>query len=302
MHDIAGGPRARPFGGNWVTRMFRLIILPALALALSGCASMMNSATERLADNLSAGVMQQDDLQTVHDGGPAYLLMIDGLINGDPDNEALLRAGARLYSAYASAFVQDSERARRLAGRARDYGERAVCARGMAICGADEGEFDAFKVALAQTGEDDVPALYDYAAAWAGWVEVSRSDWNAIADLPKITAAMERVLALNESYEDGAAHLYLGVLDTLRPAALGGEPEQGRAHFERADELAGGRNLMVKVLYARNYARLVFDRELHDRLLRAVLAADPQQGDYTLINTLAQEQARQLLASADEYF
>lgn len=282
--------------------MLRVILLPALVLALSGCASMMSSATQRLADNLSAGILQQDDLQTVRDGGPAYLLMIDGLINGDPENEALLRAGARLYSAYASAFVQDSERARRLAMRARHYGERAVCARGMAICGAEDGDFDAFKAALAQTGADDVPALYDYAAAWAGWVEANSTDWSAIADLPKITAAMQQVLLLDETYQDGGAHLYLGVLDTLRPAALGGEPEQGRVHFERADELAGGRNLMVKVLYARDYARLVFDRDLHDRLLLAVLAADPQQGDYTLINTLAQEQARELLASAPEYF
>ena len=66
--------------------MFRLTILMALIPALGGCAAMMSSATQRLADDLSAGILQQDDLQTVHDGGPAYLLMIDGLINGDPDN------------------------------------------------------------------------------------------------------------------------------------------------------------------------------------------------------------------------
>jgi hypothetical protein len=59
---------------------------------------------------------------------------------------------------------------------------------------------------------------------------------------------------------------------------------------------------MAKVLYARQYARLVFDRPLHDRLLNEVVAADPEAPGLTLGNTLAQEQALLLLASADEYF
>jgi hypothetical protein len=41
---------------------------------------------------------------------------------------------------------------------------------------------------------------------------------------------------------------------------------------------------------------------LHDRLLNEVLAADPYQDGYTLSNVLAQEQAREMLAQADEYF
>jgi hypothetical protein len=59
---------------------------------------------------------------------------------------------------------------------------------------------------------------------------------------------------------------------------------------------------MAKVLYARSYARLVFDRPLHDRLLREVLAADPQAPGLTLSNTLARGAARGLLDEADEYF
>ena len=59
---------------------------------------------------------------------------------------------------------------------------------------------------------------------------------------------------------------------------------------------------MAKVLYAERYARLLFDRELHDRLLVEVLAADAHSPGLTLSNTLAQEQARLLLESGDEYF
>ncbi len=113
---------------------------------------------------------------------------------------------------------------------------------------------------------------------------------------------MQRIILLDETYQDGGVHLYLGVLATLFPPALGGKPDVGKKHFERAIELSRGRNLMVKVIYARQYARLLFKRQLHDRLLQEVISAEPGVPGYTLMNTLAQIQAKELLKSADEYF
>ena len=76
----------------------------------------------------------------------------------------------------------------------------------------------------------------------------------------------------------------------------------GRSHFEKALNIAKQKNLMIKVVYAKQYARLVFDRNLHDRLLQEVLNADPDVRGYVLNNTLAQREARELLDSADDYF
>ena len=59
---------------------------------------------------------------------------------------------------------------------------------------------------------------------------------------------------------------------------------------------------MAKVEFARRYARLVFDRPLHDRLLNEVLQAPANVPGLTLSNTLAQRSARELLKSADSYF
>jgi hypothetical protein len=56
------------------------------------------------------------------------------------------------------------------------------------------------------------------------------------------------------------------------------------------------------VEYARGYARLLYERELHDRLLNEVMAADPAHDGFTLSNVLAKEQAAALLAEADDYF
>lgn len=271
-------------------------------LLLGGCAMMASSTTNHLAGDLAGAIANQDDPKTVQDGAPAYLLLVDGLIQDNPTSQQLLIAGARLYSAYAAVFVKDPARAAHMTERARDYGLRALCQRYRPICSPKARSYQTFVADLAALHRADVPALYAYASAWAGWIQTHSDDWNAAADVPKLTAAMERVVALDEAYDYGNADVYLGVLDTLRPAALGGKPEEGRTYFKRAIALSGGRNLMAKVLYAKDYARLVYNRALHDRLLNEVIAADPHAPGLTLSNVLAQRQARELLASANTYF
>ena len=149
---------------------------------------------------------------------------------------------------------------------------------------------------------EDVPVAYAFATAWAGWIQAHSDDWGAVAELGRVKSLMTRIAELDEAYEHGGPRMYLGVFETLVPAALGGRPELGREHFERAIEASEGRHLMARVMFASQYARLVFDRELHDRTLREVLAANPRAEGLTLSNRVAQEQARALLDSADEHF
>jgi len=259
-------------------------------------------ASHRLAGRLGDAILNQDDPATVRAGAPAYLLLLDGLIEDSPDDPALLMAGARLYGAYAAAFVEDSQRAQRLSARARDYARRALCLSHAGVCAKDQGRYDEFAPVLTSLDRADVPLLYTYAAAWAGWIEARRGDWTAVADLPKVEAVMRRVVVLDEGFEGGRAHLYLGVMRTQLPPALGGRPEDGRAHFERAIALSHDRDLIAKVEFAERYARLMFNRALHDRLLGEVLQADPKEPSLTLSNILAQERARRLLDTSAEYF
>ena len=269
---------------------------------LSGCSVLFSSAAGDLADSLADAVLDNNDLIMVEAGSPAYLLMIDGLLRDNPDNEPLLRSAATLYAAYTEVFVKDEERARRLSGKAVDYGFRAMCVRRPEACSLKESRFNDFENVIANMGKKDVPVLFALGTAWAGWIQAHRDNWNAIAEISRVESIMMRVVELDESYQDGGAHLYLGAVETLTPKPLGGKPEQGRIHFERAIEISNGRNLMAKVTYARMYARLMFDRELHDRLLHEVLEADFNEPGYTLINTLAQRRAQELLDSAEDYF
>ncbi len=287
---------------NPLPASLRVSLIVLAAMALGACASIANRATERVAGNLSSAMLNQDDPDTVREGLPAYLLLLDGLIEGSPESAGLLRSGARLYAAYAGGFVADRPRAQRLSTRAMNYAKRATCAQGLPLCDNIEGGFEPFQLALQRTTVDDVEALHVLGSTWTTWVQAHRDDWNAIADLPKIEALFEHLVALDDVHAGGEPHMYLGVLYCLRPESLGGRPQLGREHFERATTISQGRNLMAMTLYAEHYARLVFDRDLHDRLLREVIAAEPRAAGLTLSNTLAQQRAAGLLASADDYF
>lgn len=271
-------------------------------IMLVGCASIMSSATSRMADNITLAILNQNDLETVRVGAPAYLLMLDGLIEGEPENTDILLSGAKLYSSYTTTFIEDEDRAKRLADKSLAYARTALCIEVSNLCQALPAKLAQFEDALADTSLDELPVLYGFANAWASWIQVNATDWNALADLPKLTALFEHCLKLDESFDQGGSHIYLGVLSTQLPPSLGGKPEEGRAHFERANKLSGGKNLMINVLMAEHYARMVFDQELHDKLLQTVLAESADVPGLTLINTLAKQRANKLLQESVDFF
>ena len=182
------------------------------------------------------------------------------------------------------------------------YASKAACHANDRLCGLRDQTYDAFQAIVKQTDEDDLPYLFTLGHAWASWIMANQDDFNALADISRIEDIMHQVIVLDETYRDGAAYLYLGTLATFLPPALGGTPEKGRAYFEKAIALSKGKNFMTQVVYARLYARMMFDRPLHDRLLKNVVERDPDIPGYTLINTYAQQQARQMLAEAEDYF
>ena len=263
---------------------------------------MIDSATRDMADNLSQAILDQDDPETVRQGAPAYLIMIDSFIQGSPASIDLLLAGSSLYGAYTSAFVADGKRAQRLSAKALQYAQQAFCLQRKDLCDIGDLRYPDFIVRLQSASIDDIETLYAWGVAWTGWIQARSDDWNAIAELPKAKAVMERVIELDSSWDDGGAQLYLAVMNSLLPPSMGGRPDVAKKHFEQAIELNQGRNLMAKTLYAQYYARIIFDQQLHDRLLREVIAADPHAQGLTLINTLAQEEARKLLEQSADFF
>jgi len=281
------------------------ILSLVMVFLLLGCGGLIKKATQPMVDNLTTAVMKQTDPQLVRDGAPAYLLMADALVEGSPDDPDALLAAANLYSMYASAFVvgHDNARAAVLGARARDYAFRAAAVLKPRFGELAHKPYKEFAPVAADFEAGDERLLFLVISTWAAVVQANSGDYDQLADIAKIQLLTERLLELDETYFYGAPHLAMGSLHSILPPALGGNAAAARKHFERALEIGEGRFLSAYVMYAEQYAKKTFDKELFVSLLKKVeetpAAVVPE---LTLVNTLAKQQAAELLAGADEYF
>ena len=184
-----------------------------------------------MADNLTEAILNQNDLETVRDGAPAYLLMIDSMIGGDPKNTRLLLSGAKLYASYTTVFIADEERAKRLSNTSLEYAKAALC-----------WIWKRF-VRRLTPNRPILKLLYRRFQNWmclyftgspvhglAGYREMPRTGMRSPI-YPNSRLCLNAASALNEAYDNGGGHLYLAVLATQLPPSLGGKPEKGRMHF-----------------------------------------------------------------------
>lgn len=287
-----------------LTLPFRQLVITSLlpiVMGLNGCSYIIGSATEDFTDNLKQTILNYNDPDTVADALPPYLIMLEASANGDAENESLMFSTANMYGAYISLLPDDVIRKQRLSRKGLNFALQGGCLHDQNWCGLQQKSFDDLRSLIAQTDIDDIDSLYNISAAWTAWIQANKSDWNAIAQLAQVKLILQRVLELDETYKQGAALVYMAVMESLVPETLGGKPELAQQHFQRALQLAPD-NLMINVLYAKYYARMAFDRDLHDNLLKKVLKANVAAPGLTLINTLAQQQAQQLLDNANDYF
>ncbi|MBK7042405.1 MAG: hypothetical protein IPH50_00990 [Rhodanobacteraceae bacterium] len=177
----------------------RLLILAATFATLTGCAAVVQRAADGLSTGLTQGISNHDDVDTVAAGLPAYLLLLDGLIERDSRNPVLLLSAAKLYGTYAGGFVADAGRVKRLSDRSFAYAKRGICARDESFCRQfDDPDFDRFNTFVGEhVGRDDVDAAYVLASSWIGWLRADTADYSRIADLPRIETLLNRVNALH---------------------------------------------------------------------------------------------------------
>lgn len=282
--------------------MKKILVFSVLALSLSGCSSLMSSAATGLAENVSVAMFNQVDPETAKDALPTFIVLLDSFLADDPYDAEILSSGAQMYATYGAVFADDELRASRLTTRGRQYAQTAMCVSYEPACDWPGATYDEFVATLDGIGPENAEYLFSYGLASLAFLRAHASDWNSLAELPQVEAALNHYLDIAGEDVNTGIYTFMGVLLTLRPPALGGEPERARDYFERAIAVTNGKDLSAKVEYAKGYAKLLYERELHDRLLNEVLEADPNQDGYVLTNVMAQEEAVALLAEADDYF
>jgi len=284
----------------------RISLLFLLIAVLTACATsktMTVAATASLLEDVAKASNKQSDLMLIRRGMPSYLMLIDGMVEALPDNKRLLINAAQLYAAYASAFIQDEDKAyaRTLYARARDYALRALEQNGFK--NPVTGSFDDFETRLPDLGKKDVPYMFWAASCWGSWISLNQGSMEAMAELPRVEMMMKRVLELDEAFYYGGAHIFMGVLDASRPRVAGGDLDRARDHFLKAIKLGKGKFLMARIYYADYYAKKAFDRDLFISILGKVLETPADiSPELTLLNTVAHTKAKEMLDQVDEYF
>jgi hypothetical protein len=280
-----------------------LILFLVFPTACSVHKKMTVGAAASLVEDIAAASSKQKDLRVIREGMPAYLLLMDGMIEGWPENPRLLIAAAQAYATFATAFVEEADRTYReiLLSKAKAYALEALRLRGVEA--PQSSPFTTFESDLAATADEDTAYLFWAATAWGNWIQLNIGSMEALAELPRVELMIKRVLALDEGFYYGGAHLFLAILQASRPKIAGGDLGMARRHFLRARDIGQGRFLMTEVYFAQYYARKAFDRDLFVRTLRHVLEQPVDTvPELTLLNTVAHRKAAEMLAAVDEYF
>jgi len=275
------------------------VLAACFILLLTSC------ATTKLPANLSRAILDSDDLQTINDGLPSYLLMVDALVMTYPKSESMHLTAASLNGSYAGVFIPENQplRKKRMSAKALDHAFEAFCLYDKLACGLRDLGRNEFEAAIAQwDSTKDLPYLYAVGTGWASFIQANADDWLVVAQLGQAEYVLKQLVSIDPDYERGMGQLYLGVMNSILPPSLGGKPDVAKSYYEAALAAGEEQNLIIYVYYASNFARLIFDQELHDSLLKQVLSLDPYADGFTLQNIYAQEQAKLLLATSNDYF
>jgi len=281
-----------------------LAILPLLLLCACIPKRVVVRTTAVILPDALAAMNEEGDLALAEAAAATNLKLVEGLLHADPRNRQLAALTAQGFGGYALAFVEDGAPARAAALylRGKGYGLRALMQDRHVAAGV-AGTDAAFAASLRYLGQGDKDLILWTAMCWGKWIDLSRTNPAAVADLPRAEALFERLLELDEGFYYAAPHVFLGVFYGGRSKMLGGRPEEARAHFERALELTHGRFLSTRLYYAEYFARQTQDRALFERQLHAILdAPDDLLPEQRLANAVAKRKAARLLSRVDEWF
>lgn len=286
--------------------MREIVLALCAALLAAACApsTVALRAAASLIERGRPAILRESDIQLAKETLPGQLKLLEALLESDPANPDLLGSLAEGWTGYAYLFLDEEDPARAAAfyRRAAGYGLRLL-ARRSAFHNLGGLTPDALAAALPFAEASDVRGLYWTASAWAGWANTAKSDPEALTALSKAVRLMERVLALNPSFDNSGPDLFFGVYFAARPKIAGGDTARALRHFEAALARTERRYLQAQVLMMRHYAVAELDEELFRRLGAEVAAADPAAlPDARLVNEISRIKAKSLLEKTDDLF
>ncbi len=290
------------------------LLLAAVAPACSPKRVAINSIANTLARGGDTFGSDRDPV-LVRDAAPFSLKLIESVLAETPKHRGLLVTACAGFTQYAYAFVdldaemlklddysrhsRLQERARTLYVRGRDY-----CLRSLEFGhpGLRAKLAQAPDAAVAVLQKEDVSLIYWTAASWGKAIALGLDRPDVAGDVPLVQALARRALALDESFGEGAIHELMITLESL-PAAMGGNRERARQHYERIIDLAHGNAAGPHLTYAMGVLLPQQQRAPFAAHLRKALDVDvDREPRLRIANIVAQRYARYLLEHLDQLF
>lgn len=256
----------------------------------------------KLIQGLSDSLYGQKDIQLVKDGAASYLLLVEGLIKSNPKNKTFLTTGIQLFYAYSSAFVNDPERKKIFADKTKEWA-MLLLRTYPKFRKVEYKSIDEFQTWVKTLRKKDVKNVFWASNAWINWIIANSDSMDALMELPKAKALIDKIYELDSSFYFGAPHLLYGTFYSIMPVNAGGDLVKAQQDFEAALKYSGDKFLTTKVLYASIFCKAKYDRECFEKTLQEVIDADVDTyPEVRLLNTLAQQEAKDLLEQIDDFF
>jgi tetratricopeptide (TPR) repeat protein len=289
-------------------------------VALGGCdvAKFTADSTAGLFTRAAPAFEAYWDYDLAGEALPATVVQFEGILRVVPDNESILAQLAQAYVAYAYGWVEadveelefasdyeeaevQRRRARIMYLRALDLTRHWVRLHNPDVDLAVGGTVDELAQWLQEAfiEKADAEMLLWHGYAWGSYINTSKDDMEAIADLEYAKAFVARSIELDPDYYNSAGYAFMGVATA---SEMAGDMEEAKVYFEKALARTERRALQVQLNMARYYAVKEGDRELFDKLLSEVMEADDPLPEARLANRMARVRAALYIENADQLF
>jgi predicted anti-sigma-YlaC factor YlaD len=295
--------------------MKRLVLFSAVLL--SSC-SMKRYAINQLGNALAASgttFSADEDPELIRAAVPFSLKLIESLLAESPRHEALLLAAARGFTQYGYAFVQEDAdeledtdkvastamrvRAAKLYLRARNYGLRGLEVKHPGF--AERLKANP-KEAAKELKKSEAPMMYWTAISWGAALAASH-DLTMFPEIPRFEALIDRVIELDEAFDEGTVHTFMITYEMSRLNAKPNRIALAKEHFDRAIALGGGHQAGPLVAYAENVLVAQKDKTGFQDMLRQALRLDINKSpENRELNLAEQRRARWLLSRTEKLF
>jgi len=298
-------------------KIYFLSVLIAFSVVSNGC-SIKAIALNGVGDALSGGgtvFTSDNDPDLVKDSLPFALKLYESVLDGVPEHKGLILSTAKAFTMYAYAFLQmeadtidkqDYEKAKYLRARAlkmylrgRDYALKGL---ELNHPGFNELLKKDYKAALALANKEDVPLLYWAGSSWVAALTTDKGNLQLVTESTIGAALVGRVLELDETFDDGAAHDFFISWDGGRSEAMGGSEKRAREHFNKAIEINKGRKVSTYLSLAAISQGKQDLKEFKELMAKALAIDVDKYPENRLSNIIFQRRAQFMLDNINDYF